>query len=195
MQPHRRQPTRLPHPWDSPGKNTGVGCLSFSNAWKWKVRVKSLSHVRLLATPWTAAHQAPPSMGFSRQEYWSGLPLPPPYWRCIATNLFTICFFFVNLLSFWIYLLIFSHQIVFSNTKYLCLICMNSLVLFMNLSASCTSYTMAPVFLWSFSFSHVFWLRVSLLLLSHLFPCAFFLSVLHHSVSLMFPVSFSDLLS
>ena len=52
--------------------------LSFSNAWKWKVKVKSLSHVRLLATPWNAAYQAPPSMGFSRQEYWSGLPLPSP---------------------------------------------------------------------------------------------------------------------
>ena len=49
---------------------------SFSNAWKWKVKVKSLSHVRLLATPWAAAYQAPPSMGFSRQEYWSGVPLP-----------------------------------------------------------------------------------------------------------------------
>ena len=48
---------------------------SFSNAWKWKVKVKSLSRVRLLATPWTAAYQAPPSMGFARQEYWSGLPL------------------------------------------------------------------------------------------------------------------------
>ena len=52
--------------------------ISFSNAWKWKVKVKSLSHVRLLATPWTAAHQAPQSMGFSRQEYWSGVPLPSP---------------------------------------------------------------------------------------------------------------------
>ena len=50
--------------------------ICFSNAWKWKVKVKSLSHARLLATPWTAAYQAPPSMGFSRQEYWSGLPLP-----------------------------------------------------------------------------------------------------------------------
>ena len=49
--------------------------ISSSNAWKWKVKVKSLSRVRLLATPWTAAHQVPPSMGFSRQEYWSGLPL------------------------------------------------------------------------------------------------------------------------
>ena len=50
--------------------------ISSSNAWKWKVKVKSLSRVRLLATPWTAAHQAPLSMGFSRQEYWSGVPLP-----------------------------------------------------------------------------------------------------------------------
>ena len=50
--------------------------ISFSNAWKWKVKVKSLSCVRLLVTPWTAAYQAPPSMGFSRQEYWSGVPLP-----------------------------------------------------------------------------------------------------------------------
>ena len=52
--------------------------ISFSNAWKWKVKMKSLSGVRLLATPWTAAYQAPPSMGFSRHEYWSGVPLPSP---------------------------------------------------------------------------------------------------------------------
>ena len=62
--------------------------ISFSNAWKWKVKVKSLSRVpllatqllatRLLVTPWTVAYQAPPSMGFSRQEYWSGVPLPSP---------------------------------------------------------------------------------------------------------------------
>ena len=52
--------------------------VSFSNAWKWRVKVKSLSRVRLLATPWTAAHQAPLSMGFSRPEYWSGVPLPSP---------------------------------------------------------------------------------------------------------------------
>ena len=49
--------------------------ISFSNAWKRKVKVKSLSHVWPPATPWTAAHQAPPSMGFSRQEHWSGVPL------------------------------------------------------------------------------------------------------------------------
>ena len=52
--------------------------ISFSNAWKWKVKVKSLSRVWLLATPWIAAYQASPSMGFSKQEYWSGVPLPSP---------------------------------------------------------------------------------------------------------------------
>ena len=52
--------------------------ISSSNAWKWKVKVKSLSRVWLLATPWTGAYQAPPSMGFSRQESWSGVPLPSP---------------------------------------------------------------------------------------------------------------------
>ena len=55
--------------------------LSFSNAWKWKVKVKSLIHVRLLAIPWTAAYQVPPSMGFSRQQYWSRVPLPSPLLR------------------------------------------------------------------------------------------------------------------
>ena len=52
--------------------------MSFSNAWKWNVKVKSLSRARLFVTPWTAAYQAPPSMEFSRKEYWSGLPLPSP---------------------------------------------------------------------------------------------------------------------
>ena len=67
--------------------------ISFSNAWKWEVKVKSLSHVRLLATPWTAAHQAPPSMGFSRQEYWSGVPLPSPSDRYIFS--FLLCLLFL----------------------------------------------------------------------------------------------------
>ena len=62
--------------------------ISFSNAWKWKVKVKSLSRVRLWATPWTAAHQAPLSVGFSRQEDWSGVPLPSPwqYWLIFKIN-------------------------------------------------------------------------------------------------------------
>ena len=50
--------------------------ISLSNAWKWKMKGKSLSW--LLATPWTAAYQAPLSMWFSRQKYWSGVPLPSP---------------------------------------------------------------------------------------------------------------------
>ena len=66
--------------------------ISFSNALKEKVKVKSLSCVRLLATPWTVAHQAPPSMGFSRQEYWSGLPLPSPEY-CAAWYLLIFLFF------------------------------------------------------------------------------------------------------
>ena len=74
LRPHRRQPTRLPCPWDSPGKNTRVGCHFLLQCMK----VKSLSHARLFTTPWTTAHQAPPSMGFSRQEYWSGVPSPSP---------------------------------------------------------------------------------------------------------------------
>ena len=60
--------------------------ISFSNACKWKVKVKSLSRVRPSATPWTAAFQAPPSMGFSRKEYWSGVPLPSPQAYLSITN-------------------------------------------------------------------------------------------------------------
>ena len=56
--------------------------ISFSNAWKWKMKVKLLSHVWLLATPWTAAYQAPPSMGFARQEYYSRVSLPSPNLAC-----------------------------------------------------------------------------------------------------------------
>ena len=83
LRPHRRQPTRLPRPWDSPGKNTGVGCHFLLQCMKGKVKVKSLGRVRLLATPWPAAHRAPPSMGFSRQEYWSGVP---SYWRTLKNH-------------------------------------------------------------------------------------------------------------
>ena len=64
--------------------------ISFSNTWKWKVKEKSLSRVRLLVTPWTAAYQAPPSMGFSRHEYWSGVPLPSTIynltWRLLCST-------------------------------------------------------------------------------------------------------------
>ena len=78
VRPHRRQPTRLSHPWDSPGKNTGVGCHFLLQCMKVKSESEVAQSCQLLATPWTAAYQAPPSMGFSRQEYWSGVPLPSP---------------------------------------------------------------------------------------------------------------------
>ena len=69
-----------PHPWDSPGKNTGVGCHFLLQCMKVKSEseVKSLRRVRLLATTWTAAYQSSPSLGFTRQEHWSGLPFPSP---------------------------------------------------------------------------------------------------------------------
>ena len=65
VRPHRQQPTRLLRPWDSPGKNTGVGCHFLLQCMNFE-------------TLWTAAYHAPPSMGFSRQEYWSGVPLGHP---------------------------------------------------------------------------------------------------------------------
>ena len=78
VRPHRWQPPGSPVPGILQATTLEWVAISFSNAWKWKVKVKSLSRVRLLVTPWTAAYQAPPSMGFSRQEYWSRVPLPSP---------------------------------------------------------------------------------------------------------------------
>ena len=106
LRPHGLQPIRLLRPWDFPGKSAGVDChfhlqgifltqesnpglphcrqtlyrLSHqgNQRAKQKSKVKSLNHVRLFVTPWTVAYQAPPSMGFSRQEYWNGLPFPSP---------------------------------------------------------------------------------------------------------------------
>ena len=74
--------------------------ISFSNAWKWKVKGKLLSHVRLFATPWTADYQAPPSMGFSRQEYWSGVPFPSPISQSYENIIGTLTFVLVQ--STWI---------------------------------------------------------------------------------------------
>ena len=78
--------------------------ISFSSAWKWKVKVKSLIHARLLATPWTAAYQAPPSIGFSRQEYWSGLPLPSLWCHLILDFCWKIfVFLFIFIFYFFIF--------------------------------------------------------------------------------------------
>ena len=76
--PIDRSPPGSPAPGILQARTLQWVALSFSNAWKWKVKRKSLSRVRFLATPWTTAYQAPPSMGFSRQEYWNGVPLPSP---------------------------------------------------------------------------------------------------------------------
>ena len=71
-------PPGSPVPGGLQARTLEWAAISFSNAWKWKVKVKSPSRVWLLVTPWSAAYQAPLSMGFSRQEYWSGVPLPSP---------------------------------------------------------------------------------------------------------------------
>ena len=76
VEPHRWQLTRLPVPGILQARTPEWVAISFSNAGKRKVKVKLLSRVPLLATQWTAAYQAPLSMGFSRQQYWSGVPLP-----------------------------------------------------------------------------------------------------------------------
>ena len=133
MRPHRWQPTRLPRPWDSPGKNTGVGCHFLLQSMKVKSE-KSLSRVWLLATPWTAAHQAPPSMGFSRQEYWSGVP------------------WLYNWLPFSIPGIIF-----FTNGNFLLFLYFPLSVFSVLSSDMCYSYTVPSAFMWvSLSISPVF---------------------------------------
>ena len=72
------QPTRLPRPWDSPGKNTGRGCHFLLQYMKVKSEREIAQSCPTLQDPMDCSHQAPPSMGFSRQEYWSGVPLPSP---------------------------------------------------------------------------------------------------------------------
>ena len=85
MRPHRRQPIRLPHPWYSPGKNTGVGCHFLLQCMKVKSESEVAQSCPTLHDPWTAASQAPLSMRFPRQEYWSGVPLPSPRERLVHT--------------------------------------------------------------------------------------------------------------
>ena len=93
VRPRRRPPTRLLCLWDSPGKNTGVGCHFLLQCMKVKRENEVAQSLRLLATPWTAAHWAPPSMGFCRQEYWSGVPLPSSsiVSATAATKLLQLC--------------------------------------------------------------------------------------------------------
>ena len=107
VRPHRRQPTRFPHPWDSPGKNTGVGCHFLFQCMKVKSEGEVAQSCPTLATPWTTAHQAPPSMGFSRQEYWSGVPYGhasnarAQKWVCPVRAEVVFCFLFLGSFYFF----------------------------------------------------------------------------------------------
>ena len=88
----RQQPTRLPRPWDSPGKNTGVGCHFLLQCMKVKSESEVAQSCLTLSNPMDCSPlgssvHGPPSMGFSRQEYWSGVPLSSPakqlvYYKC-----------------------------------------------------------------------------------------------------------------
>ena len=95
--PHRHSPLDSLVPGILQARTLEWVAISFSNAWKWKVKVKSLSCVQLLVTPSTAAYQAPPSTGFSRQEYRSGVPLPSPIRRYLLVSLMVMLISFTLL--------------------------------------------------------------------------------------------------
>ena len=102
VQPHRRQPTRLPRPWDSPGKITGVGCHFLLQCMKVKSENEVAQSCPTLSAPWTAAYRAHPPMGFSRQEYWSGMPLPSPIiqqYVCANACMYVCVYIFQNPVS------------------------------------------------------------------------------------------------
>ena len=94
--PHRRQPTRPCRPWDSPGKNTGVSCHFLLQCMKVKSESEVAQSCLLLATPWTAAYQAPPSMGFSRQE-----TIYETLWLVLIMQWTMLASAFVKHASFW----------------------------------------------------------------------------------------------
>ena len=97
--------------------------ISFSSAWKWKVNVKSLSCVWLLATSWTVAYQAPPSMGFSRQEYWSRVPLPSPWLHDYSRPKKTIIFKMHYLWLCWVSVALCGLSLVVEGRDYSLLLC------------------------------------------------------------------------
>ena len=98
VRPHRSQPTRLPGPWDSPGKNSEVGCHFLFQYMKVKSESEVAQSCPTLSDPTDSSPQAPPSMGFSRQEYWSGVPLPS---LCVFA---VICYFHILTSQIYIYL-------------------------------------------------------------------------------------------
>ena len=106
MRPHRWQPTRLPHPWDSPGKNTGVGCHFLLLFMKLKSESEVAQSCPTLSDPIDCSPQAPPSMGFSRQEYWSGVPSPSPLQGIHEVKII----FIIMLWCYFPFSLSFSHE-------------------------------------------------------------------------------------
>ena len=86
VQPQRRQPTRLPCPWDSPGKNTGVGCHFLLQCMKVKRQSEVAQSCPTLSDPMDCSLPGSSIMGFSRQEYWSGVPLPSLESRSVVFN-------------------------------------------------------------------------------------------------------------
>ena len=130
MRLHRWQPTRLLRPCNSPGNNTGLGCHCLLQCMNVRRKVKSLSRARLLVTPWTAAYQAPPPMGFSRQEYWSGVPLPPPTYTLDIDTFFLM--YFPLWLSYILFNIIFhyglSQDIEYSSLCYIKGFCCLSII-------------------------------------------------------------------
>ena len=107
--PRDSSPPGFPIPGILQARTLEWVAIFFSNAWKWKVKVKSLNSVRLLVTPWTAAYQAPPSMGFFRQEYWSWVPLPSPFIRALIP--------FIRALSSWPDYLPKPHLLILSHCR------------------------------------------------------------------------------
>ena len=115
LQSHVLEPTRLPRPWDPPGKNTGVGCHFLLQCMKVKSESEVAQSCPTLSNPWTAAFQAPPSMRLSRQEYWSGLPLPSPSFLLVIC--FTHCSIYMSMLLILTHS--FSHY-VYKSMLYVC---------------------------------------------------------------------------
>ena len=130
--PIDRSPPGSPVPGIIQARTLEWVAISFSNAWKWKVKVKSLSRVRLFATPWTAAHQAPLSLGFSRQEYWSGVPYKLVYFLLIALACFCLLYHFF--FSSRLFPLVYNVLICSSILKILSLLPSLATALFLSLS-------------------------------------------------------------
>ena len=130
VRPQRRQPTRLPHPWDSPGKNTGVGCHFLLQCMKVKSESEVAQSHPTLVTPWTAAYQTPPSMGLSRQEYWNGVPLPS-----LNTSLVHILKITLSNFLFKLYILYKLYTLIYSYLFY-----QKMLVLFPNKTTNFSPY-------------------------------------------------------